>query len=137
MSDAATVGRQLIEAFNKGEWDQFRAVLAQDVDYREAGTGRRAVGEEYVQLCRGWRDALPDVEGEITAVVQEGDLAALQIRWTGTHGGTLHGPGLELPATGRSVETDATLWVRAADGRARELRHHLDVLTLLTQVGAL
>lgn len=64
-------------------------------------------------------------------------LAALQIHWTGTHGGTLHGPGLELPATGKPIEGDATMWVRTSKGRAHELRHHLDVLTLRKQVGAL
>lgn len=137
MSDAASVGRQLIEAFNKGDWDAFRDVLGKDVDYRETGTGRHAKGEEYVQLCQGWREALPDAEGEVTAAVQEGDLAALQIHWTGTHGGTLRGPGLELPATGKAIDGDATLWVRAADEQAQEIRHHLDLLTLLKQVGAL
>jgi len=90
-----------------------------------------------VQLCQGWRAALPDVEGEVTAAVQDGDLAALQIHWTGTHRGTLHGPGLELPATGKPIGGDATMWGRATNGQAHEVRHHLDVLTLLKQVGAL
>ena len=137
MSDAASVGRELIEAFNTGDWDRLRAVLTPDVDYRETGTGRHATGEEYVQLCQGWREALPDATGEVTAAVQDGDLAALQIHWTGTHGGTLRGPGLELPATGKPIDAEATMWVRASNGQAQELRHHLDVLTLLTQVGAL
>jgi predicted ester cyclase len=112
------------------------------VDDGLAGDGRSrwealSPGRSGVQLCQGWREALPDVAGEVTAAVQEGDLAALQIHWTGTHGGTLYGPGLELPATGKPIEADAGMWVRATNGRARELRHHLDVLTLLKQVGAL
>ncbi len=69
--------------------------------------------------------------------MQGGDLAALLIHWTNTHGGAPHGPGLDPPATGEPIDGDSTMWVRATNGQARELRHHLDVLTVLEQVGAL
>ena len=42
-----------------------------------------------------------------------------------------------LPPSGRHIETWATIWMRWADGVRVHERHHRDVLTLLTQVGAL
>jgi steroid delta-isomerase-like uncharacterized protein len=137
-TDAAQVATQLIEAFNTGDWEATGAMLAPDVVYVETGTWRRVEGAEaYLALLREWRTALPDVHGVIEAEVAAGDLAAQELRWTATHTGPLPTPAGTLPPTGRAIEVVASLWCRAEDGRAREVHHHLDVLALLQQIGAL
>ena len=135
--DPTAVAREVVEAFNAADWDRFRAVLADDVVYEETGTGRRVEGSDaYVRLCQGWRQAFPDVTGTIQRAVAGGDTAAAEVAWAGSHHGALETPGGTVPATGRRVEAAATLWVTVR-GKATAIRHHLDVLTLLRQVGAL
>src|ERR1041385_5920286 len=115
-----------------------RSHLANDVIYSETGTGRRIEGADaYLELCHGWRDAFPDVVGTITDSAGGDGVAVLEIRWQGTHTGPLQTPAGIMPATGKRVAADASFWARFEGDRMRELRHHLDVLTLLQHVGAL
>jgi hypothetical protein len=53
VSDAASVGKELIEAFNAGDWDRLRTVLTPDVDDRETGTGRHATARSTCSSARG------------------------------------------------------------------------------------
>ena len=55
----------------------------------------------------------------------------------GTHAGPLETPGGTVPATGASVSVPATLWISVSGDEVAEVQHHLDVLTLLAQIGAL
>ncbi len=136
--DPAIVGRELVEAFNAGDWDRFRATLTPDVVYEESGTGRRVEGAAgYIQLCQGWREAFPDGTGTLGWVAASGDTVAVEVVWTGTHTGPLVGPAGTMPPSQRRIEVRATLWLRLEGGRAREVHHHLDMLTMLQQLGAI
>ena len=136
--DPTAVAREVVEAFNAADWDRFRAVLADGLVYEETGTGRRVEGiDAYVQLCQGWRQAFPDVTGTIRRAVAGGEVVAEEVAWAGSHTGDLETPGGTVPATDRRIEAEATLWVTVRGGKATAIRHHLDVLALLQQVGAL
>ena len=79
----------LIDAFNEGDWDRLEQQLARDVLYAESGTGRRIEGvAAYLQLCRGWKDAFPDVKGTAGSVafpLDEVLAASPAYRWTLNH----------------------------------------------------
>lgn len=129
---------ETIEAFNRGDFERIRALQAPGFSYAEPATGRVVRGEqEFEALLRGWRDAVPDVRGEVTRVAVDGDVAVLEITWRGTHSGPLAMPDGTLPPSGRSVDFVSTLWQHWDGERMVEERHHLDMLTFLTQVGAL
>jgi len=138
---AVDLGRataEFIDAFNRADWDRMRANLAPDVHYTETGTGRQLDGvDPYIDLCADWRSAFPDVAGTVTNSAQGEGLAVLEIHWEGTHTGPLATPAGILPASGRRVAADASFWALYDGDRIREMHHHLDVLTLLQQVGAL
>jgi steroid delta-isomerase-like uncharacterized protein len=138
---AVDLGRataELIEAFNQADWDSMRAHLTPDVHYEETGTGRSIDGADaYLALCQGWREAFPDVVGTVVTALAGDRVAALEIGWEATHTGPLETPAGTLPATGRRVSIDATFWARYEGDRIAEAHHHIDVLTLLQQVGAL
>ncbi len=138
MSDAAAVADRLLQAFNGADWSTFRAGLADDAVYVEAGTGRRIEGADaYLALCQGWKEALPDVRGTVQRVLAEGGTVAQEVTWQGTHAGPLETPGGTVPASGASVSVPATLWISVSGDEVAEVHHHLDVLTLLAQIGAL
>ena len=136
--DQLATARALLEAFNNGDWEGFRATLAPDVLYEESGTGRRVQGADaYVELCRGWREGLPDGRGTLRWSAASDDTVALEVRWEGTHTGPLVSPAGTMPPSQRRVSVPATVWVRFMGGRAQEVHHQLDMVTMLQQLGAL
>ena len=46
-------------------------------------------------------------------------------------------PAGTIEATGKRISALATLWITFEGDKAREITHHLDVLAMLQQVGAL
>ena len=129
---------RMLEAFNEGDWDAFRDQIADDVVYVESGTGRRIEGaESYIALCQGWRRALPDVRGVVLRELADGPVTAQEVAWSGTHDGPLPTPNGDIPATGRPVSLEATLWVEVRDDAVAEVHHHLDVMALMAQIEGL
>ena len=137
MADLTQTAADLIDAFNEADWERLRAVLSPDVVYAETGTGRRVESADaYVELCQGWKEALPDVRGTIRGAVAGEDTVAQELSGrarTGTDAdagwnprglrGADQRPGVALgPVRGR---------------RGREMHHYLDVMTLLQQIGAI
>jgi steroid delta-isomerase-like uncharacterized protein len=127
-----------IDAFNAADWQRFAAALAPDVVYEETGTQRRADGvDAYLQLSQGWKQAFPDARGAIRNVVASGNTVVQEIMWEGTQTGTLEGPGGPLPPSGKRVSVPASFWITFSGDQMKEIHHHLDVLTLLGQLGAI
>jgi steroid delta-isomerase-like uncharacterized protein len=136
--DTTAVATELVEAFNVGSWERLRATLHPDVVYEETGTQRRVDGADaYVRLCQGWKESLPDARGTIQATVTGEQRVVQEILWEGTHSGPLAGPGGVVPPSGKRIRVKGVMWYTIADGRAREIHHHLDVLSLLQQIGAM
>jgi predicted ester cyclase len=73
----------------------------------------------------------------VRSVVAAGETVAQEIEWAGTHTGPLPGPSGPIPASGKPIQVTGTLWYTIREGKAQSIRHHMDVLSLLQQVGAL
>jgi len=128
----------LVDSFSTNDLERVRSLLDENVVYEETGTGRRVEGaEEYLELLRGWKQAFPDASGTVTAELESGDQAAVEVTWVGTHTGPLATPGGEVPASDKSVEIRASLWCSFEGGKIKDIRNHLDILALLQQVGAI
>jgi steroid delta-isomerase-like uncharacterized protein len=130
--------KEIVFAFNVADWPRLRAAISDDVVYEEVGTGRRLQGgDAYLELCKGWKTAFSNGHGSVDRELANGDSGALELTWTGTQSGPLEGPAGTLPASGRTFTMRSSFWCRADGGRAAELSHHLDMLTMLTDLGAL
>jgi steroid delta-isomerase-like uncharacterized protein len=128
----------LIDAFNEADWDKLQEHLAREVLYTETGTGRRVEGADaYLQLCQGWKEAFPDARGTVTNAAAGDGTAVLEIRWDGTHTGPLDTAAGTVPPSGNRIAVDASFWTRDDGDTIQEIHHHLDVLALLQQIGAL
>ena len=137
-TDLTQAAAAFIDAFNRADWEAFRGYIAPDTVYTETGTGRRVEGADaYLELCQGWKDAIPDVSGIIRQALASGDTVAQEILWEGTHTGALQTPDGVIEPTGNRIRVDAATWIRFAGDHAQEVHHHLDVLTLMHQIGAM
>ena len=135
--DRSRRAEEVVEAYNNGDWERFRASHAPDVVYEEVGTGQRAEGmDEYMQLLEGWQQAIPDGAATIRRTVESGDTVVMELVWKGTQSGDLQTPGGTVPASGRQIEVEATMWSDFEGDKVRQTRHYLDVMTLLQQLGA-
>jgi hypothetical protein len=77
------------------------------------------------------------VAGTIRARLAGDGLVAHEIHWEGTHTGPLETPGGTVEASGRRIDIEASGWYRFRGDAIAEIHHHLDVLMLLQQIGAL
>ena len=134
--DAATLAGDTVEAFNAGDWDRLRTVLAPDCTFEELATGRRMEGpDETIEMLAAWKTAFPDARGVITNVLPSGDHVALEITWEGTHTGPLETPFGTIPPTGRRALLPAVQVTKVRDGMVQESRHFFDLMGLLNQIG--
>jgi len=135
--DRSRRAEEVVEAYNNGDWERFRASHAPDVVYEEVGTGQRAEGmDEYMQLLEGWQQAIPDGAAMIRRTVQSGDTVVMELVWKGTQTGDLQTPGGTVPASGRQIEVEATMWSDFEGDQVRKTRHYVDIMTMLQQLGA-
>ncbi len=133
---AATLAREGVEAFNAGDWDRLRELLADDCVFEELATGRRMHGpDETIDVLASWKRGFPDARGTVTNVVPSGDHVALEITWEGTHTGPLESPLGAIPASGRRAMLPAVQVTKVRDGRIEESRHFFDLVGLLRQIG--
>jgi steroid delta-isomerase-like uncharacterized protein len=93
------------------------------------GAGRAGLGEVLAGMFAGF----PDLQWDVQETTVEVDRVASFSFWTGTHQGEFLG----IPATGRSVKVEAWNLDRFQDGQLTESRIIMDVMGLLTQLGAI
>jgi steroid delta-isomerase-like uncharacterized protein len=131
------IARKQIDAFNDGNWEQMRGLLASDARYHEFGTERAIEGrEQIIETFRGWKTGFPDAAGTVTSSVANGDTAVLEVTWKGTQTGPLTTAAGTIPASGKSQETPAAVFYLFEGAKIKASRHYFDAMTLLKQIGA-
>ena len=136
--DLERLVRDSIDAFNRDDWDRLRTMCTDEYLYEETGTGQVVRGgDELIAVLRAWKSSAPDCAGEVMRVLSDSTTTAVEIVWTGTQTGPMEMGGGEFAASGLPFRTWATMWSRWEDGKVAEERHHMDVLGMLAQIGAL
>lgn len=137
-TDPIALATRGVEAFNAADWDTLRELCHGDVVYTESGTNRRLEGiDACLAAWREWRGAMSGVTGTVGRTLADGRTVALEVVWRGVHDGPLMTPTGPIPATGAPVSIVATQWQAHRDDRIAAIDHHLDILSLLAQIGAL
>lgn len=135
--DPVAIAREGVEAFSAGDWERFKASLADDSVYEEPATHRRVSGvEEITSAVQVWKEAFPDAKGTIKKAIGSGGDVTLEITWEGTQSKPLEGPGGTIPASGNHVVLDAVQVIRVEGGKVTENRHFFDMLSMLQQMDA-
>lgn len=119
-----------------GNWDEYRAALAENVVYEEIATGRRASGvDDYMRTVERWKQAFPDLKATIIRASATDHAAAAEVEWEGTHRGAFHGALGPVPATNRKARARAAIVYEVENGKIKAARHYFDLLSLMLQLG--
>ena len=116
-------------AWSSGDPNELASLYAEDgsltVNDGEPTVGRAAIAE----MARGYMEAFPDMEVEMTAMQGSGSGAEFHWRWTGTNSG----PG----GTGRRIDLIGyEEWTFSSDDLIQESNGHFDEALYRAQVGA-
>ena len=135
--DPMSVATALLDRFNSRDFAGIIEDGGGAVDYTEVGTGRRITDpDEMLAVLEAWVGALSDVRGTVLSAMRDGERLCVEIHWEGTHDGPLVTPSGTLPPSGNHTSTRAVELFTIRDGRIVDMVHYLDIMTMMTQIGA-
>jgi len=131
MANVSDIHRQILDAWNRRDWDSFRGLL--HPEYRYIGPdGKELVGPEAgLNLAKMYANAFPDGKLEAKNVFGTGETAVCEFVARGTHRGELKG----IKPTGRRVEINVCNVIELRDGKCYREREYMDMLTMMVQIG--
>jgi predicted ester cyclase len=134
MSEHSEFVEQMFDVvINQGEVDRAPEFFADD--YVDHGPMGEMPGiEAFQQVVLAWRAACPDVNCAVEGFFESGDMAAWNVRVTGTFTGEMMG----MPPTGKAFEyVTPNIGRFNAEGKAVEHWADQGMFQFLTQVGAI
>ena len=130
----ALVRRYFEEIWDKGNLDLIDELFTTDfVRHGPTGTEGEVRGlEEFKDLVRMYRSAIPDLQAPIEDLIAEGDRVVSRWRTRGTHQGELMGNA----PTGNQASVTGIIIDRISGGKIEEEWADYDTLHLMQQIGA-
>jgi steroid delta-isomerase-like uncharacterized protein len=137
MEDAKSIIKKGIEFWNAHDREGFLALYDEGVVFVEEPSGQELKGPQGIgkYFYDVQTEAYPDNQIKDAAVFAEDDIVFFYGRFTGTHTGTFHGPEVDLPATGKQVDSPFAFVAEFGDGKVKKARIFYDRLTNLEQEG--
>jgi len=124
-------------AYNDKNWDRVKELLAADAVYDEKSTERRIQGVgQILDAWKGWATAIPDSKATFVRELASGDTAVIEVVWTGVHTGPLQMPSGPIPASNKPIRVPACQVIQVEGEKVKSFTDYFDMLTLLTQIGA-
>lgn len=138
MPNVIEIVKASITAYNDKDWNKAKDLLAADAVYDEKATHRRIQGAgQIIEAWQGWAKAFPDSKATFVREFASGDTAVVEIVWKGTHTGPLQTPAGTIPASNKAIEMPASQVVQVEGDKIKSGSHYFDMLTMLTQIGAM
>jgi 4-oxalocrotonate tautomerase family enzyme len=122
------------ELWNKKNYDIVYEYVDDGFTAHGAGGQDIKMGPEGPKgMVKAWHTAMPDGHMTIDDIVTEGDLSMIRMTWEATH----TGPFGDIPASGKRIKVTSTGIDRVVNGKITEGWGELDMLGMLTQMGAI
>ncbi len=136
MGQARDLAARWFALFDAGDVEGATALAADDCEVTMPGTGTMDRQTFAGVVLPMWLRAFGEGRRhEILDVVEEGDVAVVRVRFSGTNTGPMATPQGEIPATGRHVSFENCAVVTAAGGRITSWHSYFDQMSMLTQLG--
>jgi predicted ester cyclase len=132
---AKQVLEQAVAALNGRDEEGFVALASPNIELPSPG-GLNFHGKDgFRHWFRLWTEAFPDCQVRYHNLVGDADQVMGEGTFKGTHTGVLHLPTGDVPPTGKQVTLDYAAVQRVSNGKISYLRHYLDVMELMAQLG--
>jgi steroid delta-isomerase-like uncharacterized protein len=125
--------RKLFENMDKGDSGTWQALLAPDFAAHVAGNDRAMTAQEFAGMAGMFATSFANGRHIIESQVAEGDRVETRLIWTALHVAQFNG----VPASHKPVRIAAVSLDRFVDGKIAEHRALVDVMSLMTQIGAI
>ncbi len=136
MGDAKTVIELAITLWNAHDRAGLSTLVDPSVEIEGPGGLSLSGTAGWDAFYDTWNEAFPDNSVDASAFAS-GDEATEEGTFSGTHTGTLHGPGGDLPPTGRRVNVPYAITYRVSNDRITSAHLYFDQVDLLTQLGVM
>ena len=130
----AVIRRWCDEGWTKGHVEVADEII--HPNFKVHGAGGQVIEpgiEGLKQLVTAWRTGFPDAVQRVDKIMALGDTVVVRLTWEGTHLGEFMG----TPPTGKKVSVETIGIDRVVDGKVVEGWGQLDMLGLLTTIGAM
>jgi steroid delta-isomerase-like uncharacterized protein len=134
MGQATDTMRRKIAAFNARDMDKTIGLYSADVEMTVPGASLRGRDQVATYFYAFW-EAFPDLRLTVTREVEEGSGVFVEATATGTHTGTLHTPGGDVPPTGVRVDLPFSELFDVKEGQIDVNHLYFDQLGFLEQLG--
>ena len=134
MHTPETIHKALLNAWNTRDFAAFRALLHPEYGYM-GGDGMLKTGgpDVGIGMANMFATAFPDGQLELLNVCTGENRAACEFIARGTHNGELMG----IPASGRPLNIRVANILELRDGLIYREHEYIDMVTMLTQIGAM
>lgn len=133
MANVSGVHRQLLDAWNRRDWDGLRSLYHSEYTYI-GPDGKEVVGREAgLNLSRMYATAFPDGKLESKGVTTSGNTSVCEFVARGTHKGDLRG----IAPTNKHIEINICNVIELRDGTIYREREYFDMMTMLVQLGVM
>ena len=131
MANVSDIHRQVLDAWNRRDWDNFRSLLHSEYSYI-GPDGKEHIGPDAgLTIAKMYATAFPDGKLEVKNVVSSGNNAVCEFVARGTHKGDLQG----IAPTGKRVEIKIANVMELRDGKVYREREYFDVMSMMVQLG--
>ena len=128
--DERDLGRRWFEeVWNRGRRDAITEMLAPDGVLHEGGLD--SVGPEgFYPFFDRMHAAMDEIQATVHDTIAQGDRICVRWSFKAKHSG----PGLGVPATGRTIQVTGISIIRVADGKVVEGWQNWDMLGMMEQI---
>lgn len=135
MGQARDAIERFYNAFGSGDFGAAVEAFTEDSVHIEPVSPTPMDLQAWRQYGERFKGGLPDAHMEIEQVIEDGDRAAVEARFVGTHTQPLMTPQGEVPASGRSINLPFVECVEIRDGKIAEHRVYYDQVAFMTALG--
>ena len=129
---AQEISDAFVEAYNTGETSRIEPVVTDDFVCHHLAAGVELHGaKEYAGRIEEVRNGFSDFRMTEDTLVVEGDIAAAQFSWGGTHDGTFR----DIAPTGKKMNTTSLCLMRMDEGKLAEMWIYTDTVGMMEQLG--
>ena len=131
MANVSDIHRQILDAWNRRDWDTFRSLLHPDYSYVGPDGKEQNGPEAGLSVAKMYANAFPDGKAEVKNTFVTGSTAVCEFVARGTQKGELKG----IKPTGRRVDINICNVIELRDGKIYREREYMDMLTMMVQLG--